>query len=385
MVQDPFPDPGNDGEEPESSPLPPPAEEDGPVQQGLYICLPPEQLTLAGFAQGGEADTMAPGPLLGTVVHTVAGQDGKGLAGCSDDQLMGIISAAQRLASHNAWVQMAAMAEFAARRSGSRPEDEFAADELALELHLNPLSAREQMDYATAVSARLPATFAALGAGRIHPVHVRIVEDETRFLSDADAATADAILAQTAPGQTFSELRHAAHKLILKLDPDAARKRKEAARGQAHVRPFRERSGNAGMVARELPSDEVLASSLAARRAARPGPARRRPARQPARTPHPRLPGPAARTRQPPPAHRRCPCPCPCPRPTQPRPRLWRSRRERRPGRSRSPSRSRSRSRLRRRHRPQPGRAGHHHHPLGHLARPIRHPRPGHRIRRPGR
>jgi hypothetical protein len=102
--------------------------------------------------------------------------------------------------------------------------------------------------------------FAALAAGQIHPVHLRIAEDETRVLSEADAAKADAILAGTAPGLTFGELRSAAHKLVLKLDPEAAAKRKEAARSQAHVRRFREGSGNAGMVARELPSDEVLAS-----------------------------------------------------------------------------------------------------------------------------
>jgi hypothetical protein len=70
---------------------------------------------------------MAAGPLLATVVHTVAGQDGAGLAGCSDDQLMGII-----------------------------------------------------------------------------------IEDETKVLSDEDAAKADAGLAEQAPGKTFGELRHAA-------------------------------------------------------------------------------------------------------------------------------------------------------------------------------
>jgi len=66
MPPGPFPGPGPDGEEPDSSP-PPPAAEDGrdaPAEQGLYLCLPPEQLTLAGFAQNGEADTMTPGPLL---------------------------------------------------------------------------------------------------------------------------------------------------------------------------------------------------------------------------------------------------------------------------------------------------------------------------------
>jgi Domain of unknown function (DUF222) len=258
MPQDLFPDPGPDGEEPASSPLPP---EDGEgLGQGLYVCVPAEQVTLGGFAQGGVADTMTPGPLLATIVDTVAGEDGGGLAGCSDDQLLGIISGARRLESRAVWAQLAAIAEFAARHSGSRPADEFAPDELAFELHLTSQSAAGQMDYAAAVARRLPRVFAALHAGRIHPVHVRIIEDETSILSDEDAAIADAVLSQQAPGLTFGEVRAAAHKLVLKLDPEAVRKRKEAARRQAHVRRFREDSGNAGMVARELPPDEVLAS-----------------------------------------------------------------------------------------------------------------------------
>jgi len=262
MPLHPFPDPGPDDGEPDGSPLPPAAEEeDGPgPEQGLYVCLPAEHLTLAGFAQGGAADTMAPGALLGTVVEAVTGEDGAGLPGCSDDQLMGIISAARRQQARSAWTLLAAMGEFAARHAAGTPEDAFAADELAAELHLTPLSAAGQMDYATTVARRLPQAFAALAAGRIHPVHLRIIEDETSILTDADAARADAVLAAAAPGMTFGELRSAAHKLVLKLDPEAVRKRKEAARREAHVRRFREDSGNAGMVARELPSDEVLAS-----------------------------------------------------------------------------------------------------------------------------
>jgi Domain of unknown function (DUF222) len=272
MPQDLFPTPPGDGEEPNSSPLPPVGEEPGPEDnweqppgQGLYVCLPAEQVTLAGFAQNGEADTMAPGPLLATIVDTVTGPDGTGLAGCSDDQLVGIISAAQRMESRIAWTRMVAMKEFASRRTvhrgvGGGSAAEFAADELADELHLTPQSAAEQIDFAGTVAERLPKTFAALAVGRIHPVHVRIVADETLFLSAEDVAKADAILAEATPGLTFGEVRRAAHKLVLKLDPDAARKRKEAARSETHVRQFRENSGNAGMVARELPSDEVLAS-----------------------------------------------------------------------------------------------------------------------------
>src|SRR5580693_4407493 len=244
MPQATFPDPGPDDAEPDGFPL---DQDDPGPEQGLYISLPAEHLTLTGFCQGGASDTMAPGALLATVVDTVTGDDGSGLAGCSDDQLMGIISAARRMESRIAWTLMAAIGEFA-------------ADELAAELHMSQPSAAGQMDFAAEVPKRLPATFAALAAGQIHPIHLRIIEEETRYLTDADAAKADAVLAEAAPGKTFGELRYAARKLVLKLDPDAVRKRKEAAKREAHVRRFREESGNAGMVARELPSDEVLAS-----------------------------------------------------------------------------------------------------------------------------
>src|SRR3974390_66736 len=155
------------------------------------------------------------------------------------------------------WGHLRGTADAVPGRGGSQAG--FAADELADELHLTPHSAAEQIDYAATVARRLPATFAALAAGRIHPVHARIIADETRFLTDEQAAKADQILAEAA-AQTFGQTRHAAHKLVLTLDPEAAKKRKEAARGEAHVRRFPEESGNAGMVARELPSDEVLAS-----------------------------------------------------------------------------------------------------------------------------
>ena len=76
MPQDPFPEPGYDGEEPDGFPLPPaagetgPAEEDGPgLGQGLYMCLPAEQVTLAGFGRVNvrsafrvEVQAPAPGP-----------------------------------------------------------------------------------------------------------------------------------------------------------------------------------------------------------------------------------------------------------------------------------------------------------------------------------
>jgi hypothetical protein len=214
-----------------------------------------------GFAFGGEATAMGPGPALAMLVHAAVGGDGKGLAALSDDQLLGVIAAARRLEARVAWTQLAAVAEFAARREAGPPGPaQFAADELGSEMGVSWQSAAEQMAYARAVAARLPRTFAALAAGLIHPVHLRIIEDETRVLADEDAAKADAELAEAAQSKTWGQLRYAAHRLVLRLDPGAAQRRKEAARREAHVRWFREQSGNGGMIARELPADELLAT-----------------------------------------------------------------------------------------------------------------------------
>jgi Domain of unknown function (DUF222) len=263
MRPDPLRDPAGDGREPDGS-WPPAGPGAGtgaePGQQGLYLCLPAGSCDAGQFAQSGPAAGMAPDPLLATIIDTLAGEDGQGLAGLSDDQLIGVIAAVRRLESRVAWYAMASVAEFAARSAGPDNVAEFAADQLAFQLHLTQPSAAGQMDYASTVAGRLPATFAALRAGRVHPVHVRIIEDETRILSAEDVAKADAVLSEAAGWLTFGKLRSAAHRLVLELDPDAARKRKDAASGDAHVRRFREDSGNAGMVARELPPDEVLAS-----------------------------------------------------------------------------------------------------------------------------
>src|SRR2546430_12196953 len=96
-------------DEPPGSRLPEDAEEG--IQQGLYVTLPAEELTLEGFAGDGRADTMAPGPLLAMILGAVAGQDGKGLAGLSDDPLIRFLSGTRRMESRMAGGKMAALAQ----------------------------------------------------------------------------------------------------------------------------------------------------------------------------------------------------------------------------------------------------------------------------------
>ena len=274
MLQEPFPDhqpddrkPDGSGPAAESGGGPCPEDDSEGPEQGLFVCLPAEELSLAGFAQGGQADTMEPGPLLATVLHAVIGGDGSGLPGLSDDQLIGVLSGARRMESRAAWAQMAAMRELARRRPAEEPGDtgqagfsDFAADELMGQFHLTWEAATGQIAYACAVADRLPRTFAALAAGKIHPVAVKIIEDETGCLSKENAAEADKVLAGLAQSKSFARLRYAAHRLVLRLEPDSAQRRKDEARKYAHVRRFREDTGNAGIAGREMPPDEVLAS-----------------------------------------------------------------------------------------------------------------------------
>jgi hypothetical protein len=234
--------------------------------------LTAQDISGSGFGQDGTADQLRPGPVLATLVHAATSNQ-QVLASLPDDDLIGIIRAARKMESLIAWAQLTAIREFATRpgaqtatrRTSAAPcpdpeVREFAADELTEPLTMTWQGAAGEIGYARTVAGRLPHCFAALAAGRMHPRQLRIIAEETAFLSDADVAIADEMLAGLAPGKTPGQLRSMARRLVLRLDPDSARRRREAARSHAQVRKFAERSGNAGMVAHELPADEALAS-----------------------------------------------------------------------------------------------------------------------------
>jgi hypothetical protein len=98
MRPDLFSDSGDDDQEPDRC-LPSAGPDAGPAQQGLFLCLPAGSLDADQFTQSGPAADMPPDPLMATIVDTVAGEDGKGLAGLSDDQLIGVVAAGRRIES----------------------------------------------------------------------------------------------------------------------------------------------------------------------------------------------------------------------------------------------------------------------------------------------
>jgi hypothetical protein len=211
-----------------------------------------------------EPGVTVPGPGLAQALAATAGGDGAGLAGLADDQLLDVIAGGRRMSSWSAWIELAAMAEYGSRHPAGKgepgPFSRGAADEIGFAARMTWTGAGARMAFGAAVSERLPATFTALREGSIDPLHARIIEEYTAILSPEDAAIADELLAAAAASLTPGQLRARAARVVLRLDPDAARRRRESARRDASVRAFREESGNAGITGRELPADEVLAS-----------------------------------------------------------------------------------------------------------------------------
>ena len=248
------------------------ATEDLPCREAIVAGrLPRQPGDGCGFASGGVADELPPGPVLAGLAGDAwqAGLDRLG-----DDELIGVLRAARRLASWSAALELAAVTELAARREAEAVSaeacvpGEHIGDEIAAALTLTGRAADILLDLATALR-RLPATSAALAAGRIDRYKAAVIADEVTGLSAEHAAAVEQQVLGNAPAQTTGQLRAATRRAVLTADPAAARERKEQAQRDARVERWDEHAGTAALAGRDLPPAEVLAadrnlSSLAA-------------------------------------------------------------------------------------------------------------------------
>ena len=262
-------------------------------------------------------------------------------AGCrvpgllTDNQVIGAMSAARQRAARAAWLELTAVAEFTRRRDAQLADatarkvprgcrdGEFPDAELGMELVTSSRAAQDMMDMALDLPARLPRTWAALGAGLIDEYRARLIWKPTQHLTDADAARADEILAALAPGLRYDQLARKATAVAMKLDPEAFKRGKEQARARpaaggsraggvrqrVPVRPRAGDRGRAGVQGAHRRARDRAAPRRAARHpaaAAGAGVQRPDPGPRPARPPHPARPA-GCRAGRPPgqPARRR--------------------------------------------------------------------------------
>ena len=243
----------------------------GPGQPGSARIYPGESASgAAAFGSGLALDVMPACPGLALSADAAAGEDDS-YAGVSDDELLGVLAAWDRLEAHMAARKLAAVAELYRRSPapgclprgpGRMPEryEEFTDDELACALAESRAAAGTLLDLAWDLAVKLPGTAAALRDGIITRHKAQLIAAATALLDPAEARAAEQEVLDRAAGLTPGGLRAAIARAVMEVAPEKAQERREAAARDARVERWAEDSGNAALMGRELPPDEVLAA-----------------------------------------------------------------------------------------------------------------------------
>ena len=114
--------------------------------------------------------------------------------------------------------------------------DKTLGEELALELSSSVYSGLALAELSFALKNRLPLTARALEDGTLDMGKVRLIAGETAVLTDEQARTAEAEIADRWDGLTWGELRDLVTAAVINADPEGARKRREEASKDARYR-----------------------------------------------------------------------------------------------------------------------------------------------------
>ncbi len=214
-----------------------------------------------GFASGGAADAMPPGPVLARLTASAAAG---GYPPLGESELIGVLCAWQRLTSWAQAGQAAAVIALAgrradqSRRTGNPHLREHVSDEIAAALRLTGRGSGRLLEVAAGLG-RLPEVLAALEAGTIDWAKACLFVDLLAGLPDEVARAIARRLLGLAGGMTSGQLRAALGRAVLAADPDAAERRMKEARKDARVEAWEEPSGNAALAGRELRPADVIA------------------------------------------------------------------------------------------------------------------------------
>lgn len=190
--------------------------------------------------------------------------------GLSDHELVEAMTAARRSASRAQAVELAAVAELARRRFADAavrdrvvevlsPAD-YVFDEVAEALRLTSASADQLIRFATELTERLPGTFAALAAGDIDFLRARTIWHATGQVDDELTRTIEAKTLAKAPEQTTGQIRAKIRRLVKRLAPEAAERRRVEALKRRGVVLVETDDGTADLSGVDLPADAASAA-----------------------------------------------------------------------------------------------------------------------------
>ena len=229
----------------------------GPGQPGSARTFPGESSSpAAGFGPGMPMDVL-PGCAQLAVAADAAAEDDR-FDGISEAELIGVMCAWDRIEAHAAARKLAVVAELA--RRNPKPEDaEFTADQVAYALGESRARADELLGTAGHLDTHLPGTKAALRDGIVSLGKARLIAGATGLLDPDEARAAEDEVLDRAGRLTPGGLRAEIALAVMKAAPEKAKERRETAAKFARVERWAEDSGNAALMGRELPPDEVLA------------------------------------------------------------------------------------------------------------------------------
>jgi hypothetical protein len=185
-----------------------------------------------------------------------------------DTELVEMMVAARRSASRMQALELAAVAELARRREAEdevsgvgvlSPRD-YLHDEVASALRVTATSADYLSRFATELTGRLPATFAALAAGDLDYARARTVWHATAQVDDEIAAQIEARLYPRAVDQTTGQIRAKIRRLVKRLDPDTLTRRRQDAERRRDVQLLPTDDGTAHLSGLDLPADAATAA-----------------------------------------------------------------------------------------------------------------------------
>lgn len=240
----------------------------GPGQRGSEQIFPGEYPgPAAQFASGMMFDTMPGGPELARF----ADQASDGFESVSDDELLGVLCAWDRVAAHATARKYAVVAEMIRRRPAAgwpadkatgMPQvwDEFTPSELSAVLAESKGDAVGMLGLAHDLEVKLPGTRAAFLDGILSEEKAAIIARATAVLTTEEARAAEALVLDRAARLTPAGLRSAIARAVIEVAPEKAKDRRERAAREARVERWAEESGNAGLAGRELPAAQVHAA-----------------------------------------------------------------------------------------------------------------------------
>lgn len=175
-----------------------------------------------------------------------------------DRDVVELVRAHARMIAHHEAQLAAAIAELARRpgygrctNTGERHDPlRAAADEVSAALRWSPAHADTQVRTSVELVEELPATWAALNAGRVDAYRARVIVSETEPLRDAPEARAavESAALDKAENKTGPQLRSYVRRKVIAAAPQAAEQRRNAARQRRRVdKPVPATDGMAAM------------------------------------------------------------------------------------------------------------------------------------------